>query len=102
MGLLPKHPRDLQRLKIQLFPPIYFIAGLMQLPMIPTAKGHGELITDLHADGSGLGKAQMMRIGWLSPANETGLRGNQIKVCLVANALGLGDGELAFVDAPRS
>ena len=39
----------------------------------------------------------MVRIGRLPAADQTGLRGNELKVCLVADTLGLGDGKLAFV-----
>ena len=45
----------------------------MQLPMMATAERHGELIADLEAQGSGLGKPQMMRIGRLPAADQAGL-----------------------------
>jgi hypothetical protein len=43
-------------------PPGHFITGLVQLAMMATAERHGEHITDFETEGSGLGKAQMMRI----------------------------------------
>jgi hypothetical protein len=46
----------------------------MQLPMMAAAKRYREFIADLHSQRSGLGKTQVMRIGRLSPADETRLR----------------------------
>ena len=37
------------------------------------AERHGELIADFEAQGSGLGKPQVMRIGRLPAADEAGL-----------------------------
>jgi hypothetical protein len=34
----------------------------MQLPVMAAAQRHGELIADFETDGSGLGKAQMVRV----------------------------------------
>ena len=45
----------------------------MQLPMMAAAERHGELIADFEAQGSGLGKPQVMRIGRLPAADEAGL-----------------------------
>ena len=41
--------------------------------MMRTAERDGELIADFEAQGSGLGKPQMMRIGRLPAADEAGL-----------------------------
>jgi hypothetical protein len=54
-------------------PPGYFVAGLVQLTMMATAKRYRELITDFKAQGPGLCKAQVMRIGWLAPADQAWL-----------------------------
>ena len=70
----------------------------MQLPVMTAAKGHGELIADFKADGSWLRKPQVMRVGRLPPADETGLRGDKLQMGFVAQPLGLGDGEQALVD----
>jgi hypothetical protein len=55
--LLPKFSGGVQRLDLVVCPPVQLIADLMQLPMMTAAERHGELVTDLHADGAGLGKA---------------------------------------------
>ena len=73
MALFPKLLGDLKRVDIQVMPPGYFVAGLVQLTMMVAAEGYGELIADFHAQGPGLGKAQMMRIGWLAPADQAWL-----------------------------
>ena len=45
----------------------------MQLSMMATAEGNGELVADLKTDGSGLGKTQVMRVAGLPATDETGL-----------------------------
>jgi hypothetical protein len=45
----------------------------MQLTMMHAAERHGELVADLQAKASRLCKAQMMSIGGLITANQTGL-----------------------------
>src|SRR5262245_22915457 len=69
MRFLPETFRDLQGIHPLAFPPCTFIAGLVQLSMMPPAERHGELITHLEADGPRLGKPQVMGIRWL-PATD--------------------------------
>ena len=73
MSLLPKVSGDWQRFDLEVFPPCHLIAGLMQLPVMTTAERNGELVADFKADGSGLGKPQVMRVAGLPAADETGL-----------------------------
>ena len=73
MARFPKPLGDLQRANIQIMPPGYFVAGLVQLPMMTAAERYSELVTDFETEGPGLGKAQMMRIGWLAPADQAWL-----------------------------
>jgi len=91
-GLFPKLPSERQCIDIECLPPGHLIAGLMKLSMMTATKRDGELITDFETDGFGLRKAQMVRIGWSAPANQTGLRGHKFQVGFVAQALGLSDG----------
>ena len=42
--------------------------------MMTAAERDGELVADFEADGSGLSKAQMMRIAGLAPAEQARLR----------------------------
>jgi hypothetical protein len=70
----------------------------VNLAMMSTAERDGELIADLEAQGSGLGKPQVMRIGRLPAADETGLRGNKPQVAFVSQPFGLGNGQNALID----
>ena len=70
----------------------------MQLPMVPAAERHRELIAYFEADCPGLGKPQVMRIAWLPAADQARLRGDKLQMRLVTQPLRLSDGELALVD----
>jgi hypothetical protein len=72
-AFLPKSLGNLQCFDFQILPPRHFIAGLMQLPVMTAAERHGELVADFETQSSGLGKAQVMRIGRLPAADEAGL-----------------------------
>ena len=98
MRLLPQPFGDWQGIDFQILPPGHFIPGLMQLPMMTTAERYSELVADFEAERPGLGKPQVMRIGRLSAADETWLRGNEPQMGFVTQPLGLGDGENALVD----
>ena len=66
-----------------------------------TTERNRELVADFEAYGSRLGKAQMMRIGRLTTADQAGLRRNKPQVGFVTQTLGFGNGENALVDASR-
>src|SRR5690242_3391088 len=66
----PKASRDFQGIHAVTIPPRAFIAGLVQLPMMPAAQGYCELIAHLETDGSRLCKPQVMRIGRLPATDE--------------------------------
>ena len=96
--MLPKTSSCLESVDPQALPPRLLVASLMQLPMMPTAERHGELIADLKTDCPWLRKAQMVWIGRLPPADQARFCSHELQVRLVAQALGFGDSELAFVD----
>ena len=98
MRLLPKTPCDFQGINLQVFPPCLLVASLVELSVVTPAEGYGEFITHFETDRSRLRKPEVMGIGRLPAANQARLGGNKFQVCLVAQALGLGDGELALVD----
>src|SRR5215475_4744992 len=98
MSLFPKILSNAKRIDLQVFPPSCFITCLMQLPVMATTERYGELIADLHPKRSGLGETQVMRIGGLTSADKTGLRCDELEMRLVTQPLGLGNGELAFVN----
>ena len=73
MRSFPEASRDFQGIHPVTVPPRAFIAGFVQLPMMPAAKRYRELIADFEANGSRLGKPQVMRIGRLPTADEARL-----------------------------
>ena len=66
--------------------------------MMTAAERNSEFVADFETPCSGLRKLQVMRIGWLSAADETGLRSHEPQMGCVAKTLGLGDGENALID----
>ena len=70
----------------------------MQLPVVPAAERHRELIADFEADCPGLGKPQVMRIAWLPAADQARLRSDKFQMRLVAQPLRFCEDELALVD----
>ena len=73
MRFFPKASRDFQGIHSVTVPPRAFIAGLVQLPVMPAAKRDRELITHLETNGSRLCEPQVMGIGRLPAADEAGL-----------------------------
>ena len=71
--MFPKLFGSFDRVDFVSFPPRNLIASLMKLPMMPAAKRNGELIADLETDCPRLRKTQMMRVGWLPPADQARL-----------------------------
>ena len=97
-ALRPKLFSDRQRLDTQIVPPGEFVSCMMQLPVMLTTERHSEFVADFHAERSGLGKAQMMRVRWLSPTDKTRVRANEAQMGFVAMPFGLGMRQNAFVD----
>ncbi|MGB8392937.1 MAG: hypothetical protein WCE27_04780 [Pseudolabrys sp.] len=73
MALLPKMLGHLKRIDLPFPPPGHLVARLMELTMVTTAERHGEHVTDFETEGSGLGKAQVMRIRRLSTTDQARL-----------------------------
>ena len=53
-------------------PPVSLQTGIMQFAMVQETQRYNELITHFLAQAMRLGKAQVMSVGGLSPADETG------------------------------
>ena len=83
---LPKPAGGFQRVDVLRVPPFGFISRTMQLAMVTAAERYGEFIADLAADGQLLREAQMMRVRWFPPANETGLHGYEFQVLFITMA----------------
>ena len=71
----------------------------MQLAVMTPAERNGELIAHLEANGSGLGKAQVMRVCGLAATDESGLCGHELQMRLVAQPFGLAKRERTLVDS---
>jgi hypothetical protein len=73
MRSFPETSRNFQGIHSVIVPPRAFIAGLVQLPMMPAAQGDRELITHLETNCSRLRKPQVMGIGRLPATDEARL-----------------------------
>ena len=83
MGFEPEAAREIDRLDATSHPPIDFLAGPVQLPMMRTAEWDSELIADLEAEPEGLRKTQVVGIAGLAAADEAGLFGHVSQMGLV-------------------
>src|SRR5690242_13258244 len=73
MRFFPKASRNFQGIHSVTIPPRTFVAGLVQLPVMPAAKRYSELIAYLEANSSWLCEPQVMRIGRLPATDEARL-----------------------------
>ena len=78
------------RIKAGLLPPYRFVVAAMDFAMMAAAERHGELIAGLSTERLLLGKAQMMRIGGRTAANQTRLLGHEPHVLTIAKPTRLG------------
>src|SRR5262245_14628819 len=102
MSLFPKVLRDRKRIDLQVFPPVDFATGLVQLPVMAAAVQYGELIADFQSNAARLRRAQMMRVAGLSSADKTWLRCHELEMRFVTQPLRFGNDELALVDPIRN
>jgi hypothetical protein len=79
-------------------PPCSLVTVAVNVAMMSPAERDGEFVADFETEGSGLRKPQVMRIGRLAVADQTGLRGNKPQMGFVAKTPGLGNGQNALVD----
>ena len=83
-------------------PPGAFVADVVELAVMGTAEGDGELIADLTAESLGLGEADVMGVGRGGATENARLRCDVAEMVLVAEATGFAEGEGALVDpAPK-
>jgi hypothetical protein len=64
----PKIPSHFDGLYLEVSPPRDLVAKAVQIPMVLTAQGHGEFVTDLAPEGSWLCKFEVMGIAGSSTA----------------------------------
>jgi len=101
-GVFPQLTGDLDWIDAGCLPPSSLVAGAMDGAMMDTAERHGEFIAGLAAERARLQVAQVMRVGWLAPADQAWLLGDRAKVLPVAITPWCGNGEHALVDAVGS
>jgi len=63
VALSPQRKRNGQGLDACPAPPCGFVAVSVDLAVMQTANRYGELVADLSPERTGLGKAQVMRVG---------------------------------------
>src|SRR6516162_8165038 len=102
MRRLPEPAGDLDRVDAGLAPPRALVAGAMHRPMMPSTERDRELIADLAAERTGLGKSEVVGIRWLAAAHQTRLLGDVAQVLPVSIAPRGSHREDALVDALRS
>jgi hypothetical protein len=98
----PEHPRRREGINGPSLPPGDFVSDAMEVSVMDSAQGYGELVADLAPHCAGLGEPQMVGVGGASSTDQTGLCGNEPKVGFVANATGLANRKYTFVDLPGS
>ncbi len=98
MGRKPQVSGFRDRVEVGSLPPPGFVAGAMNFTMMAAAQRDGELVAHLAAQSPVLRKAQVMSVGRLAAANETGMLGNEPDMLAIAKPTWFGEGEGALVD----
>lgn len=98
MRFEPQHPGRTGWINSALPPPSGFVAAAVDLTMMASAEGDGELVTDLAAECPALRKTQVMGIRRLAIANQTGLLGHIPDVAPVTDPARLRQGKYALID----
>jgi hypothetical protein len=75
-GVFPQLPGDLDWVDAGRLPPSSLVAGAMDRAVMDAAEGHGKFIAGFAAERARLQVAQVMRVGGLTTADETGLLGD--------------------------
>ena len=74
---------------------------LVELSMMASTQRDSKFVADFKAQRSGLRKLQVMRIGWLSSADQAWLRSNKPQMRLVAKPFGFCNRQFALIDLAR-
>src|SRR5260370_12837054 len=100
MSVSPQLTSNLDRVDADLLPPCPLIADAMNRPVMDPAQGGNEFVAHLPTECTRLHEAQVVGIGWLSPAHETGLLGDEPEMLFIAIATRPGNRQRALVDSP--
>jgi len=85
-------------LNADLCPPCCFVAISMNFAVMPAAQRDRELITHPASEGSALRKSEVVRIGRLPTANQTGMSCDEFHMLSIADSTWLRMGRTAFFD----
>jgi hypothetical protein len=67
--MLPEFKRDRERVDLNPFPPLDFVAMIVELAMMRTADRNREFVANLATQSSRLGEAQMVSVRWRTSAH---------------------------------
>jgi hypothetical protein len=76
--------RDSQRIDIQLSPPCEFVAALVKLTVMSTAKRHGEFVAYHATHCVLLRELEVVRIRRAAPAGQTGVSAYELQMVPIA------------------
>jgi hypothetical protein len=96
--LKPKRPGRDDRIKSGALPPSRFVAAAVDLAMVSSTQGDGELIADLTPERAGSGKSQMVGVRRPSAANQARMLGDRFDMFPVTDPAWLRQGQQALVD----
>ena len=80
--MCPEIGRRFERINLALLPPVSLVAGGMVLGVVNGAERHGELVADFQPKSARLRIANVVRLRWGPPANQTGLSGDKAQMFL--------------------
>src|SRR3954452_1996534 len=101
MRLPPQRRGGEQGINADLAPPNPLVAMAMQIAMMRSAQGYGELVADLACQGASLGVLVMVRIRGAAGTDETGLGGDELQVITIPHSQRLADRCYGFVGCGR-
>jgi hypothetical protein len=97
-ALCPQLSSILKRVDAVLAPEGPLIGGLVQQIVMDGAQRHGELVTDLDREASGLGEGNVMGMAGQLATDQTRLGAHKRQMSFAAHSSLRPDQELAFVD----
>src|SRR6516164_7120528 len=95
--VLPELAGDLERIDLGRLPPRLLVTGALHLTVVHAAERHRELIARLPTERTRLGKSKMMRIRWLTAANQARHLDDRPQVLTVSVAARCRNRQHAFV-----
>ena len=98
LGRNPERPRCSEGIDRPSLPPGDLVSVAMDVTVMNSAQGHGELVAHLQPHRPRLGKSEVVGVGWASSADQTRLRRHEFEMGFITQSTWLAEGELALVD----